>query len=199
MPLKCETNLLQDLGEFNKFLELVKKLGVRSYLEIGSKHGGSWWRISNALPKGSRVVSVDLPHGDGSFKVTEPSLKACHEELKRRGYDAHLFLTDSTNRATIEAVHKLGPFDLVFIDANHTEPYVRQDWANYGPLGNVVAFHDIAWKFLAHKDDIKRLPIHVPEVWAEIKRGYEHIEIKHCVAANGIGVLWRNRPIASTS
>ena len=194
MPLKCETNMLQDPGEFNDFLSFIKKHNVCSYLEIGSKHGGTFWRVSNTLPKRSRVVSVDLPQGDGSFKNSRPNLIACVDELKKRGYDAHLFLTDSTDPATVEEVHKLGPFDLVFIDANHTEPYVRKDWANYGQLGNIVAFHDIAWKFLPHKDDVKRLPIHVPIVWAELKKQYEHAEFSRCVASNGIGVLWRNRP-----
>lgn len=194
MSLKCERRMLQDPTEFGRFMELIRKEGVQSYLEIGSKHGGSFWRISTSLPINSRVVSVDLPHGDQSFKVTAPNLRECVEELKKRRYDAHLFLTDSTEPKTVEAVKQLGPYDLVFIDANHTEPYVRQDWSNYGPLGRIVAFHDIAWKFLPHKDDIKKLPIHVPMVWKELKAKYEHMEISHCKAANGIGILWRNKP-----
>jgi cephalosporin hydroxylase len=190
MPLKCETNLLQDITEFNHFLQLIRKHNVRSYLEIGSKHGGSFWRITNSLPRGSRVVSVDLPHGDGSFKVSEPNLRACVDALKSRGYDAHLFLADSTDPATVEKVRQLGPFDLVFVDANHTGPYVRADWENYGPLTNMIAFHDIGFRQLPHK----RLEplIQVPKFWDDLKNGYKHIEIRCCEASNGIGVLWRN-------
>ena len=187
---KYETYLLQDLREFGEFLKLIRENNVRSYLEIGSKNGGSLWRIATTLPRGSRVVSVDLPHGDLSFKETAPNLQACIAELKRRGYDSHLFMADSTDPRTVEGVHALGPFDLCLIDANHTEPYVRKDWANYGPMARIVAFHDIAWKRVVH--DTKKLPIDVPKVWAEIKGGYKHTEIRYCPQDNGIGVLWRD-------
>jgi Methyltransferase domain len=197
MPLKCETYLLQNIAEFTRFLKLIREQKVASYLEIGCKHGGSLWRITNTLPSGSRVVAVDLPHADGSFKQTEVHLKACIEELKRRGYDAHLFLTDSADPATVEAVGKLGPFDLCLIDGNHTEAYIRQDWANYGSLANIVAFHDISHVWLEHKDS-KKMPIEAPKVWQEIKQGYEHVEIRAERHYNGLGVLWRTRPVPPT-
>ena len=191
MPLKCETNLLQDWTEFERFLKLIKKHNVRSYLEIGSKHGGSFWRISSSLPRGARVVSVDLPHGDTSFKESEPHLRACVAELKKLGYDAHLFLGDSTSPEIVEGVGRLGPYDLVFIDANHTEPYVRKDWANYGPMGRIVAFHDIGWRPRPHPS--KKMPIEVPRVWEEVKKQYSRVEeIRCCVQDNGIGILWRD-------
>lgn len=188
---KYKTNLLQHLGEFEEFLKLVRANGVRSYLEIGSKHGGSLWRVSSSLAIGSRVVSVDLPYGDTSFKESEPHLRACVEELKMLGYRAHLFLTDSTDPKTIEAVRDLGPFDLCLIDANHTEPYVRQDWQNYGPMAKMVAFHDIGWK--PRPEPSKKMPIEVPKVWRELKRTYQNVEFKYCPQDNGIGVLWRDK------
>lgn len=187
--LKCQTNLLQDLREFNEFLHLIQKNEIHSYLEIGSKHGGSLWRIGSSLPKGSRIVSIDLPHGDTSFKESEPHLRACVEELKSKGYDAHLFLTSSMEPTTIESVRALGPFDLLFIDANHTEPFVRHDWAVYGPMAKMIAFHDIGWK--ARPEPSKKMPIEVPKVWNEIKQNYKHIEIRYCPRDNGIGVLWQ--------
>lgn len=194
MPLKCETNLLQDLKEFDQFLKFIRKHNVKSYLEIGSKHGGSFWRISTSLPKGSRVVSVDLPHGDTSFKESEPNLKACVEELKRRGYDAHLILGDSTEPEIVEKARSLGPYDLVFIDANHTEAYVRKDWDNYKICSNIIAFHDIGWR--ARPAPSKKMPIEVPIVWAELKQLYRNVEIRCCVQDNGIGILWMDQPAA---
>jgi predicted O-methyltransferase YrrM len=195
MQLKCQTNLLQDLTEFNSFLKFIRKHNIGRYLEIGSKHGGSLWRIGSSLPKGSRIVSVDLPHGDTSFKESEPHLRACVEELRRLGYDAHLFLSDSTEPETVERVRELGPFDLVFIDANHTEPFVWKDWYNYGPMAEVVAFHDINWSRLVPNS--KKMPIEVPRVWAKLKLEFKHLEIKHCVQDNGIGILWRNQPLSN--
>ncbi len=187
--MKCETNLLQDFGEFTEFINLIREEKVRSYLEIGSKHGGSLWRVANELPKGSRVVSVDLPQGDGSFKDSEPNLKQCVNELIARGYDAYLFLTDSTDPLTIEAVRKLSPFDLCFIDGYHTEPFVRADWVNYGSMSRMVAFHDISWR--ADGRTSKKAEIEAPQVWNDVKQSYRHREIRRQPRDYGIGVLWR--------
>ena len=192
MPLKCETHLLQDAVEFNRFLTFIREQQVRSYLEIGSKNGGSFWRISNALPRGSKVVSVDLPHGDTSFKETEQHLKACVDELVRRGYKATLVIGDSTDEKIVERVRKMSPFDLIFIDANHTETYVWRDWENYGPMGKLVAFHDIGHIMLPHKPTNK-LPIEVGKVWKQLRREHEHLEIRNCAASNGIGILWKSQ------
>jgi predicted O-methyltransferase YrrM len=188
---KYKTAALQNGNEIASFIELLAHENVRSYLEIGSKFGGSLWRVAWSMPRGSRVVSIDQPHGDGSFKETQAPLEACVARLAEKGYDAHLFLGDSTSPEAIAFATRLGPFDAVFIDANHTEPYVRADWANYGPLGRLVAFHDIGWvepaNFPAHK-----LKIDVPKVWDELREGRKHLEIRRETGHNGIGVLWRS-------
>lgn len=190
--MKCQTHMLQDPKEFDQFLTFIKTQKIQSYLEIGCKNGGSLWRIANVLPKGSRVVGVDLPHGDTSFKETENNLRQCVDELRKIGYDAWLFLGDSTDATIIANVAALAPFDLCMIDANHTEPYVRKDWANYGPMAGIVAFHDIGWR--PRPEASKKMPIEVPKVWNELKQGFLHKEIKLCHTGqdNGIGILWRN-------
>lgn len=188
--MKYETAILQDMVELGQFIELIKSEPVTRYLEIGSKHGGTLWRIGNALPKGSRIVSVDLPHGDGSFKESQPHLEACVSKLLEIGYQAYLLLGDSTDPQVIEDARKFGPYDLVFIDANHTESYVWKDWNNYGPMGRMVAFHDINWQ--ERPMNPGKMPIHVPRVWEEIKHDYRFVEFKNCPRDNGIGVLWRS-------
>ena len=186
---KYQTAMLQDRDEIKKFVKIIRENQVKSYLEIGSKHGGTLWHIGIELPTGSRIVSVDLPHGDTSFKESEPHLRDCADALKKMGYDTHLFLTDSTDEETIKAVTALGPFDLCLIDANHTEAYVRKDWTNYGSLAKMVAFHDINWK--PRPAPSKKMPIEVPKVWNELKANYRHREIIYCPRDNGIGILWR--------
>jgi predicted O-methyltransferase YrrM len=190
--VKYETGILQDEREFERFVAMMQRENLRSYLEIGSKHGGSLWRMATALPVGSRIVAVDLPHGDASFKESQPNLEACVDELTRRGYETHLHLGDSTDPAIIADVTRLAPFDLCFIDANHTEPFVRKDWANYGPLARIVAFHDIGW--VPRPEPSKKMPIEVPKVWKQIKRGFYNQEIRMCPRDNGIGIVWRNHP-----
>jgi predicted O-methyltransferase YrrM len=187
--MKYQRVLLQNLTEFDRFVDLMRRENIRSYLEIGSKHGGSLWRMAMSLPTGSRVVSVDLPHGDTSFKESQPNLEACVADLRGRGYDAHLRLGDSTDPAVIADMVKLAPFDLCFIDANHTEPFVRADWAHYGPLARIVAFHDIGW--IPRPEPSKKMPIEVPKVWRELKPHFRHTEIRFCERDNGIGILWR--------
>lgn len=191
MSFKFERRVLQDRGELNRFIDIAMAENVRSYLEIGSKYGGSLWHIANALPKGSRVVAVDLPHGDFSFKEALPYLKECVAELCKRGYKAELIIGDSTDPDVIARVQSFAPFDLCLIDANHTEPFVRADWANYGPLARIVAFHDIGWIPRPMKPG--KMPIDVPPVWDEIKQNFRHQEIKvsSVPGENGIGVLWR--------
>lgn len=179
---------LQFDAELNAFIEILMSEKVRSYLEIGSKFGGSLWRIANALPKDARIVSVDMPWGDRS---TIPHLQACIAAIKESGRAASLLLGDSTDERIVEDARKLGPFDCVLIDANHTLPYVTRDWENYGPMASIVAFHDIAWRRpLEWKGGYR---IDVPQLWESIKGGYRHREIKLDPTGqdNGFGVLWR--------
>lgn len=186
-----KTHIAQHEREIAEFVELIQQEGITSYLEIGARYGGSLWRIGTSLPVGSRLVAIDLPQGEGTkFPKSLPHLQACVEALTDLGYDAHLILGDSTDPAIIEAARKLGPYDLCFIDALHIEKNVRSDWRHYGPMGRIVAFHDIAYEVLPHKP-VKKFPIEVPKVWNEIKKDYRHIEIKYDRTFNGIGVLWR--------
>ncbi len=192
MPYR--SNMAQDENEIARFAELLAAEGVRSYLEIGSKFGGSLWRVANALPKGSRIVSVDMPGGTRLWHQSEASLKACIAELRIGGYSADVIWGDSTAPATIAAVTRMGPFDACLLDGNHTMPFVMKDVANYGPLCRILAFHDIAW----HRETDwaaanKKTPIDVPTWWNAHKDAYRHEEIRLCPSGknNGIGALWR--------
>jgi predicted O-methyltransferase YrrM len=181
---------LQHPDELSRFVKLLQKEGVRSYLEIGSKFGGSLRAVMLGLPRGSRAVSVDLPSGTKHWQASRIALAACVDDLKTVGYDAHLIWGDSTDPTVIRRVTALGPFDAVLIDGGHTLPYVQSDWKHYGPLGRLVAFHDIAWRRPA---DWTGYQIDVPAFWESIKAGYRHQEIKldRTRQDNGLGILWR--------
>lgn len=183
--------MLQVEAEIDGLADIFRKEGVRSFLEIGSKFGGSLERLASAMPVGSRVVSVDMPRGTKAWRESEPALKGVIDGLNAKGYDAHLIWGDSTSRSLVETVRGLGPFDAIFIDANHTTPYLWKDWENYGPMGRIVAFHDIGWRRAPEWEGVR---IDVPEFWNETKEGYRHEELKFCPTGknNGIGVLWRD-------
>lgn len=187
--MKCETYILQNTQEVDDFAALLVREKVKSYLEIGSKFGGSLWRIAQKLPTGSKVVSVDLPQGDTSFKQTKTHLEECVAALKKKGYDARLILGDSTHPDVVDQVYKLAPFDAVFIDANHTLPYIKKDWDNYSKIAKIVAMHDIGFYRPGGLPPHKK-PIEVPIFWSEIKKTYRHFEIRHDKQDNGIGVVW---------
>lgn len=182
---------LQDETELRLFVDLARAQKVRSYLEVGAKFGGTLKRIAQVMPSGSRAVVVDLPNGTRLWRESRPALEEAVNAAKGLGHDTHLIWGDSTDANVIEQVSKLAPFDLILIDANHTLPYVTKDWENYGPMGRMVAFHDIAWRRLPGFDGV---PIHVPQFWNSIKESYVYREIKCCPTGknNGIGVLWRD-------
>jgi hypothetical protein len=194
-PTELDHNFLrrpvQDLNELRAFVEFVKEHKVKSYLEIGSKYGGSLWHVANALPRGSRVVAVDLPY-ESAFKrpVSKPYLERVAKDL-RGDYDMTLILGDSTDPDVVAKVRKRAPFDLCLIDANHEESYVRADWANYGPMAKMVAFHDISWNMA--RNPSKLFTIDVPKVWQEISMGRRVREIRLCPTRdNGFGILWND-------
>jgi predicted O-methyltransferase YrrM len=176
-------------GEIAWFCELLKREGCKSYLEIGSLFGGSLWRVGSVLPRGSKVVSVDLPSGQPHDPGDFDSLKACAAKLAEDfGHDSHVIEGDSTDKFIVERVEPHGPFDACFIDANHTLSYVTKDWENYGPLCRIVAFHDINWK---RDPGTFRRRVDVPVLWEQLKKKYRFEEIREGKQDNGIGVLWR--------
>lgn len=191
--------ILQHKQEIAEYLQLLKVEGISSYLEIGSKWGANIWRVADVLPPGARIVSLDMPWGT---RETELHLKECIEELKKRKFDAHLILGDSTDPDVIARAAALGPYDAIFIDANHTEPYIRADFKNYSPMAKkLIGIHDISY----HREpwDVKpnSLPIDVPKVWPELREGRKFKEIRYDFTPtkgdNGIGVLWVDREAQS--
>lgn len=176
--------------EFDAYCAILKREGIRSYLEIGSKFGGSLWRAAREFEPGARIVSVDLPNGTRLWKESSVSLKQCIAQLNAQGHAARVIWGNSTDPKVIEQVAALGPYDAIFIDADHRLPGVTADWKTYGPMGCIVAFHDIAWKRVPHWVGVR---IDVPQLWDKIKGDYRHEEFKFCPSGKnmGIGVLWR--------
>lgn len=187
-----EKEVLQDEREISEYCDVLRAEEVRLYLEIGSKFGGSLWRAAQAMPKGSRIVAVDLPNGTKAWAESSKSLVDCIAELNRSGYDAHLIWGDSKAAEVIRKVKLLGPYDAIMIDADHRLPGVTADWENYASMSRkMVAFHDIAWR---RAPEWKGVRIDVPQFWNSIKGNYRHKEIIHCPTGknNGIGVLWKD-------
>lgn len=150
---------------------LEKVVGAKSILEIGSCHGHTLLSMANCMGDKGKVVSIDAGHDIDMLQATVDGLKA-------GGFDAHLFHGDSTSVQAVAFAREHGPFDFVFIDGGHDFPVCRLDWENYGPMGKVVAFHDIAHP---HHD--------VRHLWEEIKAGNRTEE--RVLSMMGIGVVYK--------
>ena len=109
-------------NQFAPYLAHVARLGVRSYLEIGVRHGGTFLITAEVLePK--RAVAVDIDR--------VPAL-AGHET----------FQGDSRSRR-FERLARSQTWDLVLVDGNHAYEAVRSDVDTVLAHANVIALHDI--------------------------------------------------------
>lgn len=164
--------------EFGKFANLLNDIGIGSYLEIGSKFGGSLWGTLTRQKRPIKAVSIDLRqarHGD--------SLDRCADALRGLGHTVLLLTGNSQDWATIALAENEGPYDVVYIDGDHSLEGVTADWQNYGPMGRIVAFHDI----------IDKNGMHVRYLWDELKQSYPHTEFVFDPGRRkyGIGMLYR--------
>jgi predicted O-methyltransferase YrrM len=156
--------ILQDDREIDALAELFAANGVRSYLEIGSKFGGSLKRLADRMPAGSRIVAVDMPKGTKAWPQSRLALADVARSLLLRGHHARVVWADSQDPQTVETVRGLGPFDAVLLDADHRLP----EW-----IGT---------------------RIDVPQLWERLKAEHRHVEFRFDPSRknNGIGVLWRS-------
>jgi len=173
-PIACDPRwAFSQVEEEFRELETICAQG-RSCLEIGSLLGGSAKRLAMAMPAGSKMVCIDQ-----GFERTSNTLPMLLHSLQSiEGRDVTLILGDSTSDKVVAAASKLAPFDLVFIDGSHEYDAVLEDWNNYGPLGKIIAFHDIVSCQGAKG------------AWAKIREGRRYKEFMHGTTA-GTGVLWR--------
>jgi hypothetical protein len=141
--------------------------GCRSYLEIGARHGDTFYAVMSSLPKGAFGVAVDYPGHVCGKGGTDKYLDEAAHELRRMGYDITVLIGDSQEPEIIDAVKDLAPFDCALIDGDHRYDGVKADWLNYGPMCGMVAFHDIVG--VDQRCNKAGVPVEVPRLWSEIK------------------------------
>lgn len=180
------------LFELRLLADLASKRDVRSYLEIGCRNGLSFSYLSNAFRPASRMVAVEYPYGpwNGEPKSSNKTLKNLVNVCKSLSeeYDVQLLLGNSRDQDVIKRVVELGPYDLIYIDGDHTYEGVKADWENYRSIGKIIAFDDIRNTKPSATGDVPG----VHRLWNEIKQHLEFNEFAEFCAKGtnqGIGVI----------
>lgn len=181
--------LAQKPDELRAFCELLREWNVRSYLEVGARYGDTFHEVGKHLEPGATMVALDMPNGPWGRNNSEEQLRSAVDDLRTK-HNASVVFGDSRVPATIDLVygrneHK--PFDVVFIDGDHSIEGVVLDWVNYGPMGKIIAFHDIA---PVTQKTIRK--VHVPYLWRILKARYKYKEIHSTSPGMGIGIIWRD-------
>ena len=149
LQLKILDKLNQPLGQQNKeeleFL-LCQMKGSASILEVGSSFGHTLWAMASVAQPKAIIRSIDLGLGMEVLKGIDTSsyLLRVVDDLSHKDYDAMVRLGNSHNALLVKWARRWAPYDFIFIDGDHSYSGVLQDWLNYGPMGKMVGFHDIA-------------------------------------------------------
>jgi predicted O-methyltransferase YrrM len=121
---------------------LVRDAGPATIVEIGRFKGGSTLLMATAMASGSRLWSYDL-HVAAREDLVGSELDAELEAaLRRLGVDDGVELLVGDSR-TVELPP--GPFDVLFIDGDHSYDGVKADFERWGPHvrdGGHLLFHD---------------------------------------------------------
>ena len=170
---------LQAPSEFKCFVDLLIKMNVKSYLEVGSRYGGAFEAVMDSLP-GAKGTVVDLPGDDGKPDESFAELMKTMHRLNDQGRDVRANIGDSGLPEVVAAAKSRGPYDCVMIDADHSYEGVKRDFDNYADMGKIVALHDIV-----------NPTTDVPKFWNEIKSQYKSAEIVVDGSCMGIGVIFK--------
>lgn len=139
--------MLQSIREFQLFWWWVESRGVANILEIGSFCGGTLWYWSQ-LSGPVTVVSIDQPVHERWPEPRQAQIEArtkWHSWFKGDNQLIEIQGDSHDPYSVSEAAH-WGPYDLAFIDGDHSYEGVHADFDNYAPMvrpGGIIAFHDV--------------------------------------------------------
>jgi Methyltransferase domain len=140
-------------NQFAPYLIEVARHGVRRYLEIGVRHGGSFTATVEYL---SRVGELEEAVAVDIFAVPALLPYPLHQPSVR------LMQADTQTDRFAAWVQRHPGFDLAFIDGVHTYEGCRHDFETLRPRARMIALHDIS----------NHIEPAVGQVWTDIRREY---------------------------
>jgi cephalosporin hydroxylase len=179
--------------ELQSFVAFMLARRCTRYLEVGARDGDTFHHVALALGKASVCVAVDMPGASWGTAASVKSLMLARQDLERRGHIVDVLIGDSHDPNTVEACRAMSPFDFVLVDADHSYAAVAQDFRDYAPMAEYIAFHDIAGTEQGTTKNGYRVPVEVPRLWAELKTKFESWEFVDDGSQMGIGVIKVNQ------
>jgi len=170
-----DVETLQHEWELDRLVDLCERARPKRVLEIGSWEGGTLRRWLAFSPLRLAVVDDEM-RGANLWRAWAAVA----------GTHLHLIEGKSQDQGVIAAAVEHGPYDWIFLDADHRYEAGKADWAAYEPLiapGGLFAMHDI--RDYEHGN--------LSALWQEIRRGRRSLEILDLSVEEpwgGIGVVW---------
>lgn len=166
-------HISQYKNEFTDALKLFKIANPATILEIGTHYGGTLYQWLKHSDPYSTIAAIDDHH------INEHM----YTEWREPSHKLFAFKGKSQDPTIIRHASFVGPYDFIFIDADHSYESVAADWKNYSALANpyrnsIIMFHDI----MPHPNT------EVDIFWKEIKLHYEHWEFYESPDQDGCGI-----------
>ena len=136
--------------QFAPYLAQLSHYPIRSYLEVGVRHGGTFvitTEYLNRFHPVERAAGVDIADSPSTAEYARSNPRARFVRLNTR------------SRSFRRLVRRGEPWDLVLIDGDHHEQAVRRDLESVLGAARIIAFHDI----------VTAIAPGVRKVWDEFK------------------------------
>lgn len=121
--------------QFGKYLVQLSQLAIRSYVEIGIRHGGSFVATTEYLER-----FHPLDYAIGVDIIPCPSMASYEAQNPKAAF----WCANVRSPDFIARLEGLGAIDLVFIDSHHEEEQCRTELDILRERASMIAFHDIA-------------------------------------------------------
>lgn len=121
-------------NQFSRYLAHLSRYPIRSYLELGVRHGGTFAITVEYLNRFNPLADAT------AVDIDEVPAMA---ELVRARPEVRFLRTDTRSPALARELEAHGPYDLVLVDADHSYRACRRDLDAVLDRANIVALHDI--------------------------------------------------------
>jgi hypothetical protein len=168
--------LWQYPNQFAPYLSAVAREGVRRYLEIGVRYGGSFVTTVEYLSRFDdleEAVAVDI----------DPIAPLLPYPLQQPA--VRLMQADTQTEAFERWVASAGPFDLAFVDGLHTLEGCRRDFESVREHARMIAVHDIVNHLVPDVGAVWRA---VCETYADQFEFHEFVDQYPGVAGPAMGI-----------